>query len=223
MPGRSSRRSWARPRSSGSSAVSSPRSPAPSCASDGRPATSASSSKWFFLAAAALPLGLAVHLVAETFFLSALDAVERGYSFAIVLLPIAIGIAILKYRLYEIDRIISRTLVYGGLTLILGAVYIGLVLAGQALSSSFAGGSNLAIAASTLAVAALFLPGARACSGSSTGASIDGATTRNGRSRPSGPLREQVDLESLSVDLRAVVDDTMQPAHVGLWLRKAPR
>ena len=64
----------------------------------------------------------------------------------------------LRYRLYEIDRVISRTLVYGALTVILGAAYAGLVLAGQALFSSFAGGSNLAIAVSTLVVAALFLP-----------------------------------------------------------------
>ena len=64
----------------------------------------------------------------------------------------------LRYRLYEIDRVISKTLVYGALTVILGAAYAGLVLAGQAVFSSFAGGSNLAIAVSTLVVAALFLP-----------------------------------------------------------------
>ena len=72
--------------------------------------------------------------------------------------PVAIGVAMLRYRLYEIDRVISKTLVYGALTVILGAAYAGLVLAGQAVFSSFAGGSNLAIAVSTLVVAALFLP-----------------------------------------------------------------
>ena len=71
---------------------------------------------------------------------------------------LAIGVAILRYRLYEIDRVISRTLVYATLTVVLGAGYAGLVLAGQAVFSSFAGGSNLAIAVSTLVVAALFLP-----------------------------------------------------------------
>ena len=76
----------------------------------------------------------------------------------ILAIPVAIGVAILRYRLYEIDRVISRTLVYGALTVILGAAYAGLVLAGQAVFSSFAGGSNLAIAVSTLVVAALFLP-----------------------------------------------------------------
>ena len=82
-----------------------------------------------------------------------------GVAFAgFVLMPVAVAIAILRYRLYEIDRIVSRTLVYAALTVVLGAAYVGLVLAGQALFSSFAGGSNLAIAASTLVVAALFLP-----------------------------------------------------------------
>ena len=76
----------------------------------------------------------------------------------ILSIPVAIGVAMLRYRLYEIDRVISKTLVYGALTVILGAAYAGLVLAGQAVFSSFAGGSNLAIAVSTLVVAALFLP-----------------------------------------------------------------
>ena len=138
-----------------------------------------------------------------------------------MLMPVAVAVAILRYRLYEIDRLISRTLVYALLTLILGAAYVGLVLAGQALFSSFAGGSNLAIAVSTLLVAALFLP-ARA--------RVQGFVDRRFyRSRYDAErtleafgarLREQVELESLSVELRGVVDNTMQPAHVGLWLRE---
>ena len=77
---------------------------------------------------------------------------------SLALIPIAVGVAIRRYRLYEIDRVISRTLVYGSLTLVLGAAYVGLVLAGQTIFASVAGGSNLAIAASTLVVAALFRP-----------------------------------------------------------------
>ena len=73
-------------------------------------------------------------------------------------IPVAVAIAILRYRLFDVDLLISRTLVYGLLTVLLGAAYAGLVLAGQAVFSSFAGGSNLAIAVSTLVVAALFLP-----------------------------------------------------------------
>ena len=137
------------------------------------------------------------------------------------LLPIATAIAILRYRLYEIDRIISRTLVYGALTLILGAAYVGLVLAGQALFSSFAGGSNLAIAASTLVVAALFLPVR-----SRVQRFVD---RRFYRSRYDaqrtleafgGRLREQVELERLATELHGVVSETMQPKHVSLWLRR---
>lgn len=138
----------------------------------------------------------------------------------IAALPVAIGVGILKYRLYEIDRLISRTLVYGALTVVLGAAYIGLVLAGQALFSAFAGGSNLAIAVSTLVVAALFLP-ARA--------RIQQAVDRRFyRSRYDAQrtleafgarLREQVDLDELTGGLRTVVEETMQPAHVSLSLR----
>ena len=140
---------------------------------------------------------------------------------AALLLPAATAIAILRYRLYEIDRIISRTLVYGALTLILGAAYVGLVLAGQALFSSFAGGSNLAIAASTLVVAALFLP---------VRARVQRFVDRRFyRSRYDaqrtleafgGRLREQVELERLATELHGVVSETMQPKHVSLWLRR---
>ena len=180
--------------------------------------------KWFVLAASTLPLGLMIHLSAETFAPSAIAAVEAGFSLASSLLPIAIGIAILKYRLYEIDRIISRALVYGGLTVVLGGAYIGLVLAGQALFSSFVGGSNLAIAVSTLAVAALFLPVR-----SRVQTFVDRRFYRRRYNAQrtleafGSRLREQVDLGALSGELRGVVDDTMQPTHVGLWLRDVPR
>ena len=139
---------------------------------------------------------------------------------AALLLPAATAIAILRYRLYEIDRIISRTLVYGALTLILGAAYVGLVLAGQALFASFAGGSNLAVAVSTLVVAALFLP---------VRARVQGFVDRRFyRSRYDAQrtlgsfgsrLREQVELDQLTTDLTAVVGETMQPAHTSVWLR----
>lgn len=180
--------------------------------------------KWFVLAASTLPLGLMIHLSAETFAPSAIAAVEAGFSLASSLLPIAIGIAILKYRLYEIDRIISRTLVYASLTVVLAGVYIGLVLAGQALFSSFVGGSNLAIAVSTLAVAALFLPVR-----SRVQTFVDRRFYRRRYNAQrtleafGSRLREQVDLGALSGELRGVVDDTMQPTHVGLWLRDVPR
>ena len=177
--------------------------------------------KWFVFAASLIPLGLFVHLLAETFAPGAVNAVEAGFSIAVAMLPIAIGIAILKYRLYEIDRIIGRALVYGSLTVVLGVAYVGLVLAGQALSTSFAGGSNLAIAVSTLVVAALFLP---------LRARVQRFVDRRFyRSRYDvqrtleafgARLREQVELDGLADDLCTVVAESMQPAHTSLWLRK---
>ncbi|MEO5634921.1 hypothetical protein [Gaiella sp.] len=139
---------------------------------------------------------------------------------AMCLAPVTIGIAILRYRLYEIDRLISRTLVYGALTVVLGGLYVGLVLVGQAVFSSFAGGSDLAIAASTLVVAALFLP-VRA----RVQHFVDQRFYRRRYDEQrtledfGARLREQVDLETLDTDLRAAIDETMQPAHVSVWLR----
>ena len=127
----------------------------------------------------------------------------------------------LRYRLYDIDRVISRTLVYGALTVILGAAYVALVLAGQAVFSSFAGGSNLAIAVSTLVVAALFLPlrsrVQRVVDRRFYRRRYDAQRTLDGFG---ARLREQVELERLRADLQGVVHETMQPAHVSLWLRQ---
>jgi hypothetical protein len=138
----------------------------------------------------------------------------------ILAIPVAIGVAMLRYRLYEVDRVISKTLVYGSLTVILGVAYAGLVLAGQAVFSSFAGGSDLAIAGSTLVVAALFLP---------LRARVQRLVDRRFYRRRYDAqrtldvfgtrLREQVELDELKSDLRRVVRETMQPAHVSLWLR----
>jgi hypothetical protein len=127
----------------------------------------------------------------------------------------------LRYRLYEIDRVIARTLVYGSLTIVLGAAYVGLVLAGQTVLSSFAGGSDLAIAVSTLVVAALFLPLRsrlrRFVDRRFYRRRYDAQRTLEGFG---ARLREEVDLETLRGDLRGVVAETMQPAHVSVWLRQ---
>jgi hypothetical protein len=140
----------------------------------------------------------------------------------LMLVPVAVAVAILRYRLYEIDRVISRTLVYGVVTVVLAAAYVGLVLAGEAAFSEMAGGSDLAIAGSTLVVAALFLP--------LRGRVQRFVDRRFYRRRYDAQrtlatfgtrLREQVDLDGLRRDLEAVVTETMQPAHVSLWLREA--
>ena len=140
-----------------------------------------------------------------------------GLAFASI--PIAAGAAILRYRLYDIDRVISKTLAYGALSVILAGIYIGLVLAGQALSSTFTGSSNLAIAASTLAVAAMFLP-AR----SRIQRFVDRRFYRRRYDAQQtlqafgSRLRQQVELDELSEDLLLAVAETMKPVSASLWL-----
>jgi hypothetical protein len=135
----------------------------------------------------------------------------------VALLPLATGAAILRYRLYDLDRIVSRTLAYGLLTVLLGGGYAGVVLGlGQLLGRD----SSLVVAMATLAVAALFQPARRR---------IQQAVDRRFNRRRydaartiaalSARLREPVDLDTLAAELLAVVDQIMQPASVSLWLR----
>jgi hypothetical protein len=135
----------------------------------------------------------------------------------VALLPLATGAAILRYRLYDLDRIISRTLAYGLLTVLLGGAYAGIVLGlGQLLGRT----SSLAVAVATLAVAALFQPARRriqeAVDRRFDRRRYDAARTIE---RFSARLRQQVDLDSLTAELLGVVEQTMQPSRLSLWLR----
>jgi hypothetical protein len=176
--------------------------------------------KWLILAASVLPVGLVAHTLADTFAPGADKTIEVIFSFAVVAFPVAIGIAVLKYRLYEIDRIISRTLVYGVLSALLAGAYFAIVLALQASFGSLTHGNELAVACSTLAVAALFRPLRRRLQ-----TLVDRRFYRNKVNAEAtlaqfaARLRHEADLDVLLVELRAVVGQTMAPEHVSLWLR----
>jgi peptidoglycan/LPS O-acetylase OafA/YrhL len=135
----------------------------------------------------------------------------------VALLPLATGASILRYRLYDLDRIISRTLAYGLLTLLLGLGYAAVVLGlGQLLGQD----SSLVVAGATLAVAAVFQPARRR---------IQRAVDRRFNRRRydaartiaafSARLRDEIDLATLTSELLAVVEQTMQPTRASLWLR----
>jgi len=131
-----------------------------------------------------------------------------------------VGAAVLRYRLYDLDRIISRTLADGLLTVLLGSAYAGVVLG---LGRLLPQGSSLAVAAATLAVAAVFQPARR---------HIRQAVDRRFNRRHydatetveafSARLRDQVDLDTLSAELLAVTEKTVQPTSASLWLRPQP-
>jgi hypothetical protein len=141
---------------------------------------------------------------------------------AFSLVPVFIGIAILRYKLWEIDTLVNRTLVYGSLTISLASVYIAGVIALEALAQALTGQtSDLAIAAVTLAVAALFNPWRRRLQ-----AFIDQRFYRRRYDATrilaafNTRLRDEVDLDHLSADLVGVIQDTVEPAQISLWLKR---
>jgi hypothetical protein len=179
--------------------------------------------KWFVYAAV---LAVVV-LVAANVLLP--DLMEHGllghllWGSVPVSLAVAVAVAVLRYRLYDIDRLVNRTLVYGLLTAFLGAVYAGVVLVlGQVFGGIGANPPSWAIASATLAAAALFQPARRriqqAVDRRFNRRKYDAAKTVEAFSTR---LRNEIDLDTLSAELLTVVDQTMQPRQAWLWLRSS--
>jgi hypothetical protein len=172
--------------------------------------------KWFTYAAALTPLPFLAHDFAP-----GISGLLQ--TLILPLVPISVGIAILRYRLYEIDHIINRTLVYGLLTVILGLGYAAGSLVFVLVAGTGADPPSWLVAAATLAAAAIFRPARRRIQAAvdrrfnrrryNTASTIQAFSTR---------LRDQVDLDTLASELLAVVDQTMEPTQASLWLRPPP-
>jgi hypothetical protein len=174
--------------------------------------------RWLAFAAAVTGVLALVVLVGMVVGATAVLLLAAGVCMAV--LPLATGAAILRYRLYDLDRIISRTVAYGLLTVLLGLGYTALALGlGQLLGR----GTPLVVAAATLAVAVVFQPARRRVQ-----AAVDRRFNRRRYDAAqtiqafSARLRQQVDLDTLTGELLAVVEQTMQPTRASLWLRPPP-
>lgn len=170
--------------------------------------------KWFAYGACILVVSIAVSAI----FLDEANG-NYGFAFGFAMLPIGAGIGVLRYRLYDIDVIINRTLVYGSLTLTLALIYLAAVLGTQFFLPREMKGSQVAIVGSTLLVAALFQPLRHRIQSTIDRrfyrGKYDAAKTLDTFTKA---LRQQVDLNDLSDHLISVVEETMHPAHASLWL-----
>ncbi len=181
--------------------------------------------KWFLYACAVFLM-----IYATAFFQESLATIVHGwypivFDLAILTIPTSIGIAMLRYRLFDIDVIIRRTLIYGTLTALLATVYVGSVVISQTLLRPLVGmETELVTVASTLAIAAVF---------QSLRRRIQMVVDRRSYRRKydaqhtlqafSVRLRNEVELDMLCNDVVGVAEETLQPAHVSLWLRKPER
>jgi hypothetical protein len=175
---------------------------------------------WVVLVMALLAVAAIADFVARAFETRWYILTAPAQSLLTALVPVAMGIAILRHRLFDIDHVFNRVLVYGVLTASLGALYVAAILLFQALLQSLAPRGNLAVAISTLMVAALVQPARRRVQ-----RVVDRRFNRARYDanqmieRFSSQLRNQVDLDAIGLELQTVVAQTMQPAHVSLWLR----
>jgi len=186
--------------------------------------------KWFALAAAIAGLALAGPGTLFNIAASGSPAVAQVKVWQILVIvsilgiPISVGIAILRYRLYEIDRLISRTISYAIMTAILAALYVSSVLSVQAILGPLTSSNTLAVAGSTLVVAAAFQPlrsrVQRVVDRRFNRAYHDAARTV---ATFGGRLRDRLDVESLRSEITATVGRTVEPTSVGLWIRSQPR
>ncbi len=187
--------------------------------------------KWMAFAASLVGLLYMIAVVSSFIFPSGawfaagsplwMDLLADAALLSFVGVPIAVGFAVLKYRLYDIDILINRTLVYGSLTATLALVYFGTIVAMQYVLRALTGGkSQLAIVVSTLAIAALFGPLRRRIQDIIDRRfyrrKYDAARTLEAFGKR---LRDETELETLSNDLVSVARDTLQPAHISVWLR----
>jgi hypothetical protein len=174
--------------------------------------------KWLAFVAIAVPVAMGLSVVAFSLPPGLGGIPPWGLLLLVSLgIPAAVGIAVFRYRLYDLDRIISRTLAYGLLTVLLGLGYAAVVLGlGRLLPQD----SSLVVAGATLAVAGVFQPARHRIQ-----QVVDRRFNRrrydaaNTIAAFSARLREEIDLDTLSAELLAVVDQTMEPARVSLWLR----
>jgi hypothetical protein len=189
--------------------------------------------KWFAYAAVVLALVFVGTAIA---FFSPLRALDPGARIppamfggvpivlALIALPIGAAVAILRYRLYDIDVLINRTLVYAIVSAVLLAAYIGGVALFQTLLAPITSGNGVAVAISTLAVVALFQPLRRGIQSAVDRrffrSKYDAVRTLDAFSVR---LRDEVDLDAVRADLLEAVRETVQPAHAGVWLRQAGR
>jgi hypothetical protein len=179
--------------------------------------------KWFVLALGLSAIGLGIATSEVIFPDRAGDTIGLTvFVFAGALVPVAIGIAILRYRLYDIDRIISRTISYAIVTAVLALLFGGVIVVLSAALSSFADGQTIAVAASTLAAFVAFQPVLRRVRGNVDRrfdrARYDAEQTVAGFS---ARLRDEVDITTVTTDLRSTVEGAVNPASVGLWIREA--